>query len=417
MLATPAKEITMPIYTYCLRPDDYEDTHLFIPRPEAEQVQQILAAFLNSPGARRRLLVTGERGIGKSIGVRTAVARLEEERRDFFPIVIAGDRCTTVRHLLVTIAEVFSQRVRELFPDDKDLLKQASHLPDMLRTEQTTRGEFHRRGREIEAATETDYGLIGFIKVRLGVRGSLSSERGTEESAVIPVDDFFRVQLLAEVLRRVAAQKRRQPLLLVDNLDQITEKERIEEFLRYLLALDDLPVVVTVRSEFVSADLLREHRQPLRFGPLTPENLLSILERRLELDCPDAEALRQAGLLTIARGLTRATSNPLAFLRWLEYLCWHTPLRRRAYVQDLKGYVMAFHETVAGDVLRAARWFFETERGVVPRATWKEALDLDDVDLDALERQGVLIPDDVTRPREARRYTLSPLLEFLKFPE
>jgi Cdc6-like AAA superfamily ATPase len=407
----------MPIYTYCLRPDDYEDTHLFIPRQEAEWVQQILAAFLDSPGSRRRLLVTGERGIGKSIGVRAAVARLEEARRDFFPLIIAGDRCTTVRHLMVTIAEVFSQRVRELFPDDKDLLKQASHLPDMLRPEQTTRGEFHRRGWEIEASTETDYGLIGFIKARLGIRGTLSTERGTEESASIPLDNPFRIQLLAEVLRSVARRKRRQPLLFIDNLDQIAERERIEEFLRYLLWLDDLPVVITVRSEFVSADLLREHRQPLRFGPLTPEELLSILERRLAVDCPDAEALRQAGLLTIARGLTKATSNPLAFLRWLEYLCWHTPLRRRAYFQDLKGYVMAYHETVAQEVLRAARWFFEADRGVVPRAMWKEALGLDDDDLDTLERQGVLVPDDVTRSHEARRYTLSPLLGFLKFVE
>jgi hypothetical protein len=287
----------------------------------------------------------------------------------------------------------------------------------MLRPEQTTRGEFHRRGWEIEASTETDYGLIGFIKARLGIRGTLSTERGTEESASIPLDNPFRIQLLAEVLRSVARRKRRQPLLFIDNLDQIAERERIEEFLRYLLWLDDLPVVITVRSEFVSADLLREHRQPLRFGPLTPEELLSILERRLAVDCPDAEALRQAGLLTIARGLTKATSNPLAFLRWLEYLCWHTPLRRRAYFQDLKRYVMAYHETVAQEVLRAARWFFEADRGVVPRAMWKEALGLDDDDLDTLERQGVLVPDDVTRSHEARRYTLSPLLGFLKFVE
>lgn len=407
----------MPIYTYCLRPDDYEDTQLFVSRPEAQQVQQILAAFLDSPGSRRRLLVTGERGIGKSIGVRAALAHLEEERRDFFPLIIAGDRCTTVRNLLVTIAEVFSRRVRELFPHDKDLLKQASHLPDMLRPEQTTRGEFHRRGQEIEGSVETDYGLILFIKARLGIRGTLSTERGTEESASIPLDDPFRTQLLAEVLRGVARQKGRQPLLFIDNLDQIAERERIEEFLRYLLWLDDLPVVVTVRSEFVSADILREHRQPLRFGPLTSQDLLSILERRLTIGCPDAEALREAGLLTIARGLTRATTNPLAFLRWLEYLCWHTPMRRRAYFQDLKEYVRAYHETVAEDVLRVAHWFFETERGVVPRATWKEALGLDDDDINTLERQGVLVPDDVTRPRETRRYTLSPLLAFLRFVE
>jgi len=408
----------MPIYTPCIRPDDYEDIRLFVPRDEAEQVRQILTAFLDNPGTPRRLLVTGERGVGKSIGVRAALARLQEERRDFFPITIPGDRCTNVRHLLVTAAETFSQRVRELFPRDKDLLKQASHLPDVLRPDQITRGEFHRRGREIEGLTETDYGLLNFIKARLGIRGALSDERGMEETATIPMDNPRRIQLLAEMLHNVARQKKRQPLLFVDNLDQITDKERIEEFLRYLLWLEDLPIVITIRSEFVSADMLREHRHPVRFGRLRNKELMAILERRLKFACPDAQELRQAGLLAVAQGLARVTGNPLAFLRWLEYLCWNTPLRPRAYLQDLKGYVMAYHETVAADLLKAAHWFFsETQEGPVPRERWKKELKLDDADLDTMERQEILIPDDVTRPPDARRYVLSPLLEFLKLVE
>ncbi|MGB9872998.1 MAG: AAA family ATPase, partial [Anaerolineae bacterium] len=378
---------------------------------------QILSAFLEAPGGRQRLLVTGERGIGKSIGVRAAIARLEEERRDFFPLMIDAHLCTSMRHLLVTVAETLSNQVRERFPQDRDLHREASHLSDMLRPDQTTRGEFHRRGREIENDVETDFGLLGFIKARLGIRGSLSSERGTEETATIPIDDSFRIQLLTEVLLGVARQKKRVPLLFIDNLDQIGEPERVDETLRYLLRLEGLPVVITVRSEFVSADLLREHREPLRFGPLQPRDLMSILERRLEVDCRDAEELRRAGLYTIARGLTRATGNPLAFLRWLEYLCWHTPLRRRAYPQDLEGYVLAFHETLAQEVINIARWFLAAERGPVPRKSLKEELSLSDADLDGLMRQGVLIPDDITRPREDQRYTLSPLLAFLKLVE
>jgi Cdc6-like AAA superfamily ATPase len=412
----------MPIYTQCLRPDDYEDIRLFVPRSEEEQVCSFLTSFLDNPQLRwRRLLVTGERGIGKSIGVRAAVARLEEERRDFFPLIINGHRCTTIRHLVVTIAEEFSRRVRDLFPDDKDLIKQASHLPDMLQPDQMTRGEFYRRGRDIEVATEIDYGLLAFIKARLGIRGALSSERGTEETASIRLDDSFRIQLLAEVLRSVARQKKRQPLLFVDNLDQITEKERIEEFLRYLLWLEELPVVITIRSEFVSADIHRTHREILRFGPLSQKQLLAIFERRLEVGCPEAEALRHAGLPAIARGLSKITGNPWAFLHWLHYLCWYTNLRPRAYLKDLCGYVCAYYGTdyqpEAPQVWQAARWFFAEERGVVPRAMWKEGAGLDDNDLDALEQQGVLVPDDITRPRETRRYAFSPLLKFLKFVE
>lgn len=407
----------MPIYTHCLRPDEYKNTNLFVPRQEVEQVQRILNAFLDAPGGRQRLLVTGGRGIGKSIGVRAAIARLEEERRDFFPLMIDAHLCTSMRHLLVTVAETFSRQVRERFPKDRDLIREASHLPDILRPDRTTRGEFHRRGWEIENDVETDFGLLSFIKAKLGIRGSFSGERGTEETADIPIDDSFRIQLLTEVLLGTTRQKKRLPLLFIDNLDQIGETKHIDEFLRYLLRLEDLPVVITVRSEFVSADLLREHREPFRFGPLKPETLMSILERRLEVDCREAEELRRAGLLTIARRLAQVTGNPLAFLRWLEYLCWHTPLRRRAYLQDLKGYVLAYHETVAQEVINIAHWFFHPERGPVPRSLLKQELGLGDVDLDVLERQGVLVPDDITRPEEDRRYILSPFLAFLKLVE
>ncbi|MGQ9595711.1 MAG: AAA family ATPase [Anaerolineae bacterium] len=404
----------MPIYTHCLRTEDHETVGLFVPREEEEKVRGILGAFLDTSGRRRCLLVTGERGIGKSIGVRAAIARLEETRRDFFTLAIPGDQCTTVRHLLITIAETFAQQVRTFFSDDKDLLKEASHLPDLLRTGEMTRGEFYRRGKEIELSTETDYGLVGFIKARLGVKGSLSDERGTDESSTIPVDDDFRARMLAAMLVRVAQKKNRQPLLLVDNLDQIMERDRVEEFMRYVSRLGTLPVVITIRSEFVSADVLREHPQPLRFGPLKPKQLMDILERRLEEDCPDTQALKEGGLFRVAERLAEVTGNPLAFLRWLRYLCWSTSLNPASCFQDLKGYLLAFHETRADEVSRLSQWFFAQGQPFIARSTWREGLALDDEELDYFEERGVLHADDITRPQTKKRYTLSPLLGFLK---
>jgi len=365
-------------------------------------------------GTRRCLLVTGARGVGKSIGIRAVIAELQEKRRDFFPIIVAGDRCTTVRHLLITIAEVLVQQVRILFPEDDDLIRQVSHLPDILRPDQVTRGDFFKRGAEIEAKVETDYGLIGFIKVRLGLRGALSIEKSTEESVSIPIDDPFRIQLLAEIFRNISQKKKRQPLLFIDNLDQIDEHDRIHEFLKYLLWLEELPIIVTVRSEFVSADILREHKLPLRFGELTNEELMTILQRRIGINCTDADDLHSSNLMMIAEGLTKATGNPLAFLRWLEYLCWYTDLGQDYTKNLVEGYVMAYHELVSDKVGRLAEWFFKEKRGYETRGILKQNLGLDDYDLDTLERQGVLVPEDVTSPSNAKRYILSPLLGFLK---
>jgi Cdc6-like AAA superfamily ATPase len=404
----------MPIYTPCLRPDNHEDISLFVSRRETKQAFELINAFLNGGGTRRRLLVTGARGVGKSIGVRAVLRDLQEKRRDFFPIIVAGDRCTTVRHLLITIAEVLSQQVRILFAEDEDLIRQVSHLPDIMRPDQVTRGEFFKRGMEIEAKVETDYGLIGFIKVKLGLRGALSTEKSTEESVSIPIDDQFRIQLLADIFRNISQKKKRQPLLFIDNLDQIDEHDRIHEFLKYLLWLEELPIIVTVRSEFVSSDILREHKLPLRFGDLTREELMTILQKRIDVNCPNAEDLQSSDLLRIAEGLTKATGNPLAFLRWLEYLCWYTELGQDSMRDLTEGYVIAYHELVADKVRQLATWFFKGKRGYETRDMLKQGLNLDDYDLDTLERQGVLVPEDVTRPSSAKRYILSPLLGFLK---
>ena len=118
--------------------------------------------------------------------------------------------------------------------------------------------------------------------------------------------------------------------------------------------------------------------------------------------------------MMIAEGLTKATGNPLAFLRWLEYLCWYTDLGQDYTKNLVEGYVMAYHELVSDKVGRLAEWFFKEKRGYETRGILKQNLGLDDYDLDTLERQGVLVPEDVTSPSNAKRYILSPLLGFLK---
>ena len=404
----------MPIYTPCIRPDNHEDISLFIPRRETRDAFELINAFLNGGGTRRCLLVTGARGVGKSIGVRAVLGELQEKRRDFFPVIVAGDRCTSVSNLLITIADVLSQQVRMIFSEDENLIRQVSHLPDIIRPDRVTRGEIFTRGMELEGKIETDYGLIGFIKARLGLRGALNKEKSTEESVSIPIDDSFRIQLLAEVLNNINLVKKRQPLLFIDNLDQMDEHNRIHEFLKHLLWLEKLPIIVTVRSEFVSADILREHRLPLRFGELTHEELMTILSKRIDVNCSDREKLKSSNILSIAEGLTKATGNPLAFLRWLEYLCWYTDLSQD-YMGNLRdGYVMAYHELVVDEIDKLAKWFIKSKAGYETREILKQQLELDDYDLDTLERQGVLVPEDVTRPTNAKRYVLSPLLGFLR---
>jgi hypothetical protein len=167
----------------------------------------------------------------------------------------------------------------------------------------------------------------------------------------------------------------------------------------------------------VSKDILRELNDPLRLDTLKPENLILIMDRRLE-NSTDGEKLREMGILNIAKGLTRATNNPWAFLRWLHYLSWHTDLDQNNYIKDLaEGYVLDYFELVYREVQEIARWFFKQNLSFVPRAELRDKLQLNDAWIDLLERHGVLIPFDVTLPKKDQYYTISPLLHFVKLLE
>jgi hypothetical protein len=104
-------------------------------------------------------------------------------------------------------------------------------------------------------------------------------------------------------------------------------------------------------------------------------------------------------------------------LRWLEYLCWYSDLGQDYAENLVEGYVMAYHEMVYDKVGRLAEWFFKENRGYQTRVILKQNLNFDDYDLDTLERQGVIVSEDVTSPINSKRYILSPLLGFLKLKE
>lgn len=405
----------MAIRTLCIRPYDYEDTRLFTGRPEYELVYDGLQALLNGKGVKgRRLLVHGERGVGKSITVRRAVQQLLEERQDFFAITVPGERCTTAKELIARIADELAHQVQERFPGEKDFQRESSHVAQMVRVDRTSRSELRKLGGEVELNIEKDIGLLSFIKLTLGIRGALSKEVGREEEAEVTMDDVARLELLHQVLTGIARATGQEPLLFVDNLDQLTRREQVGGLLTRLLDLDQIPVVITIRNEFVSADISRGHRTPIRLGELPANLLLKILNRRLEVDCPDAASLRRKGIKTIGQKLAEVTGNPHAFLLWLDYLCWNTPLRRDRFLEDLQGYVIAHHEVIAEETWAVARWFIGRGNKRANRDELIRELNLDADDVAVLEQQGVIIPDDITRPEENRRYTLSPRLAFVR---
>lgn len=405
----------MAILTFCIQPDNYESTDLFVPRKEYNTVCEILISFLdNKSMKRRRLLIHGERGVGKSICVRAAISEAMGRRNDFFPVIVSGDRCRNVKQLICEIADVLSEQVEQNFTTDRDISTQTSHLTEIIRTDHTTRGNFRKQAAEIEGKIQHDIGLLSLIKLKLGIRGAIKDEEGIEESSEVTIDDTFRVKLLGKVLHGISKAQGKESLLVVDNLDQITESEKVVDFIKLLFYLDEIPVVVTMRSEFISADIHKAHKTPLIFEEPASILLMEILKKRL-VSCPEKERLLKTELLDIAQSLSTLTGNPFAFLSWIEYLCWHTPLVKINYVNELKGgYLRAHHAMVKDEAEKVAQWYLENHILKAKRDELKKELNIDDDDIDIFERQGIIIPDDILRPKESRRYILSPRLRFFQ---
>jgi Cdc6-like AAA superfamily ATPase len=407
----------MAIRTRCIRPYDYEDIRLFVPREGYEEILDVLRLFLDDRGGkRRRLMVYGERGVGKSITVRAAIHELWTQRKDFFPVIVGGEGLNSVKELLCALAEELSKQVNELFPKDKDLLKETSYLKQLIRSDEITRGTFFKWGSEIESGVHEDFGLLGFIKLTLGIRGTISEEAMREETSKITIDNRFRLQLLESMLEAIGKRRGKEPLVFVDNLDQLGEEDPkvVRQLLRALMSLDTIAIVTTVRSEFVSVDISREHRTPIRLEELKREQLMEILERRLQIDCRESRELREAGILDLSQELTRKTGNPLAFLCWLEYLCNKKDLRVDRCWDNLKGYVLTLYGIRAENVEHVAKWFFSTKEPEAKATTLISEVGLDESEVKFLEEHYVLVPDDVTRSFESKHYHLSPLLMFLK---
>jgi Cdc6-like AAA superfamily ATPase len=376
---------------------------------------KILTSFLDNKGIkRRRLLVHGERGIGKSICVRAVIYEIISKRDDCFVVIVEGNKCKNPRDLLREISDVLSEQIKQNFSADKDLLIHTSHLTEIIKTDCISRSNLRRHASEIEASAQHDVGLLDFIKLKLGIRGAIKDEEGIEESSEIIIDDSFRIKLLKEVLCGINKAKNKEPLLFVDNLDQITESEKVVDFIKLLTYLDEIPVVITMRSEFISTDIHKEHKTPILFEPLESRLLMEILNKRLS-PCPEKEKLLDTELLQIASDLSNQTGNPFAFLSWIEYLCWHTNLKKANYINELKeGYIRTHHATIKDEVEKVAKWYLENNISNANRDNLKKELDIDDDDIDIFERQGIIIPDDILRPKDSRRYTLSPMLKFFQ---
>jgi hypothetical protein len=130
----------------------------------------------------------------------------------------------------------------------------------------------------------------------------------------------------------------------------------------------------------------------------------------------DKDNLKKSGIEIIGSNLSKATDNPWAFLRWMDYLCSTADLNAENYIESLNNYILLNFELYAKEVKFLARWYFRQDKNFVTREELKD-LGIREALIDIYINQGIIVQFDINLPKEEQLYTVSPLLHSLKLEE
>lgn len=301
------------------------DPRLFINREaEARELRACLEERLQGePNA--RILVCGDRGVGKSIFSRKLLKDFTAAHPTQVVEVILDGRGMTQRRLLSTFAQNLARGARDVLVARGEFEEQwerwATTLVQLATNARIVRGFHELRGREHGASAGGEGGLLGTLTGSFLFAWKERREQGQKVEETLEVSDDVLRSAINLTLRRIADRGLRVAVLF-DDLDQAGDVENpqaAKAMLQELLAIEPCVGVVHLRNEVLSPDIRREMGECIALEGLSPDTMERLFDKRLE-DAP-AEVRRQLGQ---GRGplqrLFRATDNPHVALRWVHGL-------------------------------------------------------------------------------------------------
>lgn len=297
------------------------DPRLFVNRStDLRRAVRDLGDIVESGARSKLLVVAGERGVGKSIFMRTVLDKVRTAHDERVIALTVDCRNTGDRERLRRLAEKLADAVVDANMPEMEAWIQP--LREMRLTDRITRATNTTAGREYGATGEAGAGLWGVLQAKFGVQWKERREQGQRVELSLDVTPELLTHAIAATLSHVADQKRT-VIVLFDDLDQAAGMQSPESARQGLEAVVALPCVAILhlRNEVVFPDIRREVDAPIQLGPLVSGELEAILRHRLEAAQPKERDLlsTDAGWAPVAQ-LLRGTGNPLVFLRWLSAL-------------------------------------------------------------------------------------------------
>lgn len=413
-----------PTRSACFVPDSYTDLQLFANRTrDVEDLVATLESYLSpgSPGE-GRILIRGDRGVGKSILTRAALQKIIDQYGPMAVQVDAGRIGKGPENFLRRLAKDLAREVIENASESAaELLLAANVLKRIAdNANKLTVKQVQQWARSMQLGATVRSKLLDSVQFEFGMTRATSRSNSVEESYERVVDAEYLRELLQDFLHDCRAHDHF-VLLFLDNLDQVgygelkEDVEQVSNLARFLLGLEGAVVVANLRSEFVSPDLRKLYSTEKLVEGLTPEQLQEVSSRRMALAHEDRqERLRAAGFPALAARLSELTSNVWSYLTWLAFLDYEEIDFGPEDERGLRTALLRFaRRRFAGlqepDLLILGKIY----RGDVHRFATRVELDTHGVTQELLERAvryGALVPDLLLDPN---RYVLSPALHFL----
>lgn len=272
------------------------------------------------------VLITGARGVGKSIFTRVVLRDFEREGRDAVITVTVDGRGLRYRSFLKRFANNLADAIRPRAELGRRTVFQAwaDHLSLLANNDQVTRGQTDTVTRKygVDATASTDV-LLYKLQGRFAWEETRSLGQ-TIQTTLTVTDDLLHAAIVATLERLTAKDSPWFVVVFLDDLDQAAPGDRendIAPLFAKVLELRPCISLVHFRTEALVENVSREAAEKIDLRPLEPVVMIDLLHRRL--DAATDAVRRQFPASTdwsAVESLAKQTGTPLVFLKWVHGL-------------------------------------------------------------------------------------------------
>ena len=313
----------MRVSTAWIQPTSTEPRLMVNRTVELEELRFELLDAIQAGIYSKKVLVTGPRGVGKSILALAVMQDIGEDKPTDVALVHIAGRSVTYRTLLQRFAESLSRAARDCFVQGAPAHAELDQLSLLGRYGQITWTQVETiLTRYGIGATAKGPALVG----ELG--GSLAWERqvsmGLTTGYTLVVSDELLHEACEHVLTLLMSHGKH-TIVLFDDLDQVAiggDRVAALEVFKRVLDLGPCLAIVHLRIESLVEEIRREIDHSLSVSPLTVDDQMWMLRERAKLQVPgDAQVVEALRAWEPAfRRLAQVVDTPLTFLRWVGQL-------------------------------------------------------------------------------------------------